>query len=44
MSRDTKPAPSMEELRGILSKEIGYEIIRQINAERRKEAIRGEKS
>lgn len=30
------PDSSMEELRGILSKEVGYKIIREINEERRK--------
>ncbi|HYB02957.1 MAG TPA: AbrB/MazE/SpoVT family DNA-binding domain-containing protein [Nitrososphaerales archaeon] len=36
------PAPSMEELIGILSKELGYKIIREINHERMKEASRDE--
>ena len=36
------PAPSMEELIGILSKELGYKIIREINDERMKEASRDE--
>lgn len=36
------PAPSMEELKGILSKEVGYKIIKEINAERMTEATRDE--
>ena len=36
------PTPTMEELRGILSKEVGYQIIREIHAERRAEAARDE--
>ena len=36
------PDPSMEELRGILSKEVGYKIVREINADRMKEASRSE--
>ena len=36
------PTPSMEQLRGIMSKETGYEIIREIHAERREEAARDE--
>jgi len=36
------PAPSMEELRGIMSKEVGYKIINRINTERRAEASNDE--
>jgi bifunctional DNA-binding transcriptional regulator/antitoxin component of YhaV-PrlF toxin-antitoxin module len=34
------PAPSFEELRGILSKEVAYEIIKELQVERRQEAAR----
>ncbi len=36
------PAPSFEELRGILSKEAAYEIIKELQIERREEAARDE--
>ncbi len=33
------PAPSFEELRGVLKKEVAYKMIKELQKERRKEAV-----